>query len=97
MGVVISNPSPSAIKFGASGVILPSFGLDIIDPRIKAGDIVLWSYVANALGGIYAPWLVGVLIVDGEMYFLPDGIVYDPGGNDVYISYIVYDGSMIPP
>jgi len=93
MSVSINN-NVNAIKFRGE-LVIPLFGEFVLDARIKAGDIVLWSFITNDALGDYAPFTMVTDITDGQIYFYPDALIYDPGVNEVKIAYIVIDYTKI--
>jgi len=93
MGVSLNNNN-NAIKFRGE-LVIPLFGEFVIDTRIKAGDVVLWSFITNDASGDYAPCTMVTNISDGQIYFYPDALIYDPGANEIKIAYIVFDKTKI--
>lgn len=88
------NPGNDQIKFKGSVDFDTGLGVTVYDSRIKANDCVLWSY--GDAGTAQAPYMIIPLVSDGEIWFYPAAIIYDPGSELVRINFIVFDGSNIP-
>lgn len=82
-----SLPSPQ-IKFKGNCQI-DGAGTFVNDSRIKANDLVLWSWIDEN-----ACFILSTLVSDGEIYFYPAAIIYEPVTYP-FIKYVVMDGDGI--
>ena len=76
-----------SIKFQGT-TTLDDFGGQVLDSRVKIGDIVLWSFISGA------SYVAEVAIpIDGEIDWLVDTVIVS---NPCVIGFVVLDGNKIP-